>query len=178
MKRHKASINGFTLSNVKTMQGLDGEIISATLCFKGRKIGDYFYGGDGGMYNFHASEGFSTAAVERAVATFPKIRRDYGLGMEEFGWDIGVLVDELLNRMDELKVYRKVADKGMVLMLIECMRNGVRIQIPLDPLKDDEDAKAYAIKVLKAKYPKYEVTGMRIVRSEEDLDVNDTEVEL
>lgn len=89
------TINGFSVENVSCMPSTDGYAVSCDVCFNGVEVGTFLDLGDGSPYSFHAVKPYDAAKIESVVGSFPPIRRDYGLGMTEFRYDMGILVDRL-----------------------------------------------------------------------------------
>lgn len=169
------SINGFTLKNVKGMNTPDGMAVTADLYFRGRKAGEYFNAGDGGEYSFYPSEGFSQDGIEKALELFPKIKSAVE-GLPPISWDIGILVEEMMNRTEVLKSFRKVRKNGKVLILMKSDRYGMYVMSPSDPMLSDEEAIASFRKSIEKSYHHVTDAVYEVIRDEEDLNVNDMEV--
>lgn len=137
----RPSINGFSIRGLKTMLGTDGYITRCSLLKDGRKVGEYFDPADGGPYDFTPSKGIARDDIERQIASFPRIHRDYGFELPDVDWDIGILVDELVNLGDRFKAYRKAKDRGFHLATIDIWRTGQHFTADVPMVFDDRQAK-------------------------------------
>ena len=73
------------------MPSEDGYALYCKVYFNDRKIGDFVDKGDGGEYSFYADKPYSSYKVEQVVRSFPKIVRDYGFGLMEVEYSIGIM---------------------------------------------------------------------------------------
>ena len=106
------SINGFSVRKVRTMPSSDGYAVSCEVYFDGEKVGDFLDKGDGELYSFDAVKPFDADKIESAVRSFPPIKRDYGFGRTEFQYDIGLLVDGLVELEEIARKVRKLEKEG------------------------------------------------------------------
>lgn len=66
-KRFHPSINGFSITNVKTMPSEDGYVIYAEVLFNNQTIGRFIDKGDVSEYSFYANAPYSTRKIENVV---------------------------------------------------------------------------------------------------------------
>lgn len=163
-EKRGVSINGFQLDNLRTLRGPDGSILRADLLFHGRKICEYFDEGDEKPYLAYPVSGYTIEGIEKAVTSFTK--------------DIRTLVDEIVNRTCVLDYCRKAARKNKVLVWMRSEESGMNIMAPADRDITDEEAIAKLRNDAERMHPEITDAVFRVIRSERDLDVNDTEVRL
>lgn len=106
------SINGFSIRSVKAMPSEDGYAVYCKVYFNDRKIGDFVDKGDGSEYSFHACKPYSSYKIKQIVRSFLKIVRDYGFGRMEVEYNIGIMVDELMEMKDISKRLKKLEETG------------------------------------------------------------------
>lgn len=108
----RPSINGFSVRKVHTMPSTDGYAVSCEVCFDGEKVGDFLDKGDGELYSFLAVKPFDTDKIMSTVRGFPPIKRNYGFGRTEFQYDMGLLVDGLVELEEIARKVRKLGKGG------------------------------------------------------------------
>ena len=163
-EKRGVSINGFQLDNLRTLRGPDGSILRADLLYQGRKIAEYFDEGDEKPYLAYPVSGYTIVGIEKAVTSFTK--------------DIRTLVDEIVNRTCVLDSCRKAARKNKVLVWMRSEESGMYVMSPADPAQSDDEAIASLRKSIEKSYPHVADAVYEVIRDEEDLNVNDTEVRL
>ena len=173
----KAGVNGFTLRNVRKAPSPDGYAISATLYFRDRKVGAYRDTGDGGDYNFYPAKGFTRSKVEEALGSFPKIPSPFE-GVPPLSWNIGMLVEEIINRNEMLGMLMRAKAEGKILAEAVSESCGMSLTVSLSPLNTDSEASERIMYHASRKFPKVNDFKVRVYRSEEEMDLCNTEVEL
>ena len=173
----KASVNGFTLGNIRRMPSTDGIAISATLYFRDRKVGAYHDAGTGGDYSFFPAKGFTREKVEKALLSFPKIPSPFE-GVPPLSWNIGILVEEIINRNETLRMFMKAKAEGKILAEAVSESCGMSLTVSLSPLNTDSEASERIMYYASRKFPKVNDFKVRVYRSEEEMDICNTEVEL
>lgn len=118
------SINGFSIKSVKTMPSKDGYALYCKVYFNDKKIGDFVDKGDGGEYSFYADKPYSTSKIESVVRSFPPVVRDYGFGLIETEYSIGILVDDLLEMRETAKHVKKLEGTGRDYLRIDNWKSG------------------------------------------------------
>ena len=101
------------------MESTDGYAIRCRLLYKGKSLGMYFDKGDGSEYYFYPENGHRQAEVEDMLKgeDFPPI--DSLLpDLPPLSWNIGILVEELINRkdLDDRIAKAKKEDKDLVVI--------------------------------------------------------------
>lgn len=167
----RPSINGYSIRGLKTMLGTDGYITRCSLLKDGRKVGEYFDPADGGPYDFTPSKGIARDDIERQIASFPRIHRDYGFDLPDIDWDIGILVDELVNLGDRLKAYRKAKDRGFHLATIDVWKSGQHYMADVPIGFADDKAKEGIAAVMGRQLGKEADLEITIYRSESDFTI-------
>lgn len=160
-------INDFNIKKLKTMQGLEGYVISCELYYKKIKVGDFFDNGDGSQYNFYPYQ--NEAKVNEFLKQFPKI----GSGIFSINWDVGILVEELINQGEAKKLLKKALKKGCSsLLLVEAYQNESPVSFYLSVYKnyDNEKLEALAKDQCKKLYPLWTFDKVHIYREEKDID--------
>lgn len=167
----RPSINGYSIRGLKTMLGTDGYITRCSLLKDGRKVGEYFDPADGGPYAFTPADGISGQGLEKEISSFPRIHRDYGFDLPDIDWDIGILVDELVNLGDRFKAYRKAKDRGFHLATIDVWKSGQHYMadVPID--FTDDKAKEGIATVMGRQLGKEADLEITIYRSESDFTI-------
>ena len=94
------------------MPSEDGYAVYCKVYFNDRKIGDFVDKGDGSEYSFHACKPYSSYKIKQIVRSFLKIVRDYGFGRMEVEYNIGIMVDELMEMKDISKRLKKLEETG------------------------------------------------------------------
>lgn len=173
----KASVNGFTLRNVRRMPSTDGIAISATLYFRDRKVGAYHDAGTGVDYSFFPANGFTKEKVEKALLSFPKIPSPFE-GVPPLNWNIGILVEEIINRNETLRMFMRAKAEGKILAEAVSESCGMSLTVSLSPLNTDSEASERIMYYASRKFPKVNDFKVRVYRSEEEMDLCNTEVEL
>ena len=113
------SINGFSIANVISVPSEDGYAIYAEVLFNHQTIGRFIDKGDGSEYSFYANTPYSTRKIDKVVRNFPSTCRDYGLGDIEVGYDMGQMVDALLEMEDIAKHLKKLQIKNMDYVVLD-----------------------------------------------------------
>ena len=113
------SINGFSIANVISVPSEDGYAIYAEVLFNHQTIGRFIDKGDGSEYSFYANTPYSTRKIEKVVRSFPSTSRDYGLGEIEVEYDMGQMVDALLEMEDIAKHLKKLQIKNMDYVVLD-----------------------------------------------------------
>lgn len=168
-----AHINGFTLRNVKRILSYDGYVTSAVLCYRGKKIGEYFYDGMGGLYQFSPVKGCSGKLIEEHLLSFPKVGCNDPEGpLPPIHWDIGILVDKIIWQNTVLEAFRKAQKRGKVLVEANSDIHGINMFYSVNP--DHEDSKAIdSVRVLVEKqYPAVRDFCYTVYRKAEEANIN------
>lgn len=113
----KASINGFSISNLKTMMGEDGYVIRCTLLREGKKLGEFYDKGDGSEYYFYPTAGHTQDEVETILHGFPVIEFKEE-GFHAIHWNIGILVEKLIQKKEQQRLYNAAKKRGKSLILV------------------------------------------------------------
>lgn len=138
-KKFTPTINGFSISSIKTMPSTDGYAIYCKVYFNGKKIGDFVDNGDGGIYKFTANKPFDSYKIEDVVRDFPPTVRDFGYGVMEVPYDMGQMVDDLLEMENISKEIKKQQLVGRNYVLIDDVKMGKRFSaMPLNTVSDEE----------------------------------------
>jgi serine protease inhibitor ecotin len=133
------SINGFSIKSVKTMPSEDGYAVYCKVYFNDKKIGDFVDKGDGGEYSFYADKPYSSCKIEQVVRSFPKIVRDYGFGLMEVEYSIGIMVDDLMEMKDIAKEVKKLEGTGRDYVRIDDWKGGRHLSAEVSATMSDED---------------------------------------
>lgn len=110
------SINGFTITNLKMMESTDGYAIRCNLKRDGKKIGEFLDKGDGGMYDFYPVSGVSQREIEDYLFKFPMIESYEGL--PAIHWNMGILIDKLIEKLDVKDAVLKTSKRGVSLIYV------------------------------------------------------------
>ena len=138
-KKFTPTINGFSISSIKTMPSTDGYAIYCKVYFNGKKIGDFVDNGDGGIYKFTANKPFDSYKIEDVVRDFPPTVRDFGYGVMEVPYDMGQMIDNLLEMEKISKEIKKQQLVGRDYVLIDDVKTGKRFSaMPLNTVSDEE----------------------------------------
>ena len=133
------SINGFSIRSVKSMPSEDGYAVCCKVYFNGRKIGDFVDKGDGSEYSFHADKPYSSYKVEQIVRSFPKIVRDYGFGQMEVEYNIGMMVDDLMEMKDIARRLKKLEGTGRDYVRIDDWKGERHLSAEVSKAMSDEE---------------------------------------
>lgn len=167
-----ADINGFTLKNVKQIPADDGYVTSAVLYYRGKKLGDYFYDGMGGLDQFSPAKGCSREWIEEYLRSYPKVECNDPEGpLPPVHWDIGILVSKIIWQNTVLKSFRKAQKKGRVLLEASSDIFGINVFYHVTP--EQEDCKAMdSVRVLVEKeYPIVRDFSYTVYRKEEEANI-------
>lgn len=166
------SINGFSIKNVKTMPSEDGYALYCKVYFNDKKIGDFVDKGDGGEYSFYADKPYSSYKVEKVVRSFPKIVRDYGFGLMEVEYSIGIMVDDLMAMKDIAKQLKKLEGVGRDYVRIDDWKGDRHLSADISSaLSDDEMEERLKTDLKKRGMEDFEI---KRYRSLDDLCVHNT----
>lgn len=179
----RPSINGFSISNLKTMNGMDGLVISCSILKDGKKVGLFYDGGDGAPYRFDGPD-----SIEKEVAAFPPFdyeSYDWKTGepeVKKMDWDLGILVDDLMNLRDDYRDFRNLNldDRWDAIAVIDVHRAGKKYNLMFNQkAKTDEDIRKQIDREMKETIlptfpPAYRNAGykVKIYRKEEDFTVS------
>ena len=109
-----ASIKGYTLKGLQTMQGQEWDVVRCTIAKNGKTIAEFFDDGSGGEANVNMTGTMKRSEFEKEIKNLTPfyqkrsgaIGRDYGFG-NDICYDAGLLVGDLRNLMTVQKAYRK-----------------------------------------------------------------------
>lgn len=104
----RPSINGYSISALKTMDGQDGLVIRCNLLKNGKKVGECFDGGYGGEMEF-TGQGINGICWSDLDDELNGWGAWHG---EDFNWDIGLLVEDLINMGEDYKYYKQSVKAG------------------------------------------------------------------
>ena len=167
----RPSINGYSIRGLKTMLGKDGYITRCSLLKDGKKVGDYFDPADGGPYDFTPSVGVSEQTLEKEISSFPRIHRDYGFELPEVDWDIGILVDELVNLGDRFKAFKKAMNRGFHMATIDVWKTGQHFTADVPKVFDDSQSREGIATVMRKQLGNDAYPEITIYRSEADFTI-------
>lgn len=166
------SINGFSIRSVKSMPSEDGYAVCCKVYFNDRKIGDFVDKGDGGEYSFYADKPYSSYNVEKVVRSFPKIVRDYGFGLMEVEYSIGIMVDDLMTMKGISKELKRLEGVGRDYVRIDDWKGGRHLSAEISSaMSDDEMEERLKADLKKRGMEEFEI---KRYRSLDDLCVVDT----
>lgn len=154
-KTESPSINGFTITDLKMMQGMDGYIIRCTLNRDGRKVGEFLDGGDGSEYSFYPVNGSSQSEIETYLQKLPLIEGDSEL--PPIHWDIGILVDRLIQKNDLKKALIRAEKKNCNIVFVDDTQRGMGYILQCSKNVPDEAL----LKEIERKYPEPRYTWER-----------------
>lgn len=133
------------LRKIKTMQGLDCEVINAELWFDGKKVADVFNDGNGGSHNYYKEADITWEEIHEALKSFA-IDNAYGFMAQQIGneyaeyddWAIYILLENNDNnkRSKKAVVFRRGDEDGFYTVSF-----------------GNEVTRSYAIKHIASKYP-------------------------
>lgn len=120
-------IDDFSITGLQMMESTDGYAIRCRLIYKGKSLGMYFDKGDGSDYYFYPENGHTQAEVEDMLTgeDFPPIDNLFP-DMPPLGWNIGILVEHLIERRDLDDRIAKAKGEGRDLILVTDMAKGDR----------------------------------------------------
>ena len=168
------SINGFSIRSVKSMPSEDGYAVCCNVYFNDRKIGDFVDKGDGSEYSFHAVKPYSSYKVEQIVRSFPKIVRDYGFGQMEVEYNIGMMVDDLMEMKDIARRLKKMEGTGRDYVRIDDWKGERHLSAEVSKaMSDEEMGKRLKMDLKKRGMEEFEVKRYRSV---DDLCIHNTMV--
>lgn len=123
----KVKINDFAISGLQMMESTDGYAIRCNLIYKGKPLGVFFDKGDGSDYYFYPEKGHTQMEVEMMLEgeDFPPID---GLlpDLPPMRWNIGILVENLIERKDLDDRIAKAKKDGRDLVVIDDEIKGIR----------------------------------------------------
>jgi len=170
------SINGFSIKSVKTMPSEDGHALYCKVYFNDRKIGDFVDKGDGGEYSFYADKPYSSYKVEKVVRSFPKIVRDYGFGLMEVEYSIGIMVDDLMTMKDIAKELKKLEGVSRDYVRIDDWKGDRHLSAEISKsMSDEEMAERLKLDLKKRGMEDFE---MKRYRSMDDLCIHNTMIDI
>ena len=140
----EARIKDFSITDLQMMEGTDGYVIRCNLLYKGKKLGTFFDKGDGGEYYFYPVEGISQWDVEDMLVgeDFPPIDSFFP-NMPPVEWNIGILVEELIERQELDERIKKAKKDGRDLVVIDDNTKGTRTFVNFKSLAPDEAIAMY-----------------------------------
>lgn len=128
MEVHK--IKDFSITNLQMMESTDGYAIRCNLFYKGKKLGTFFDKGDGSDYYFYPELGHSQSEVENMLTgeDFPLIENLFP-GLPPINWNIGILIDKLIERNNLEKRIVEAKKEGRDLVVISDKEKGEIIYV-------------------------------------------------
>lgn len=126
----EARVKDFSITGLQMMESTDGYAIRCNLLYKGRRLGEFLDKGDGGEYYFYPENGHTQAEVEAMLTgeDFPPIDNLFP-DMPPLGWNIGILVEHLIERRDIDERIAKAKREGRDLIIVTDMAKGERYAI-------------------------------------------------
>lgn len=123
----EARIKDFSITGLQMMESTDGYAIRCRLIYRGRSLGMYFDKGDGSDYYFYPENGHTQAEVEAMLTgeDFPPIDNLLP-DLPSLSWNIGILVEELIERQDLDERIAKAKKEGRDLILVTDTAKGER----------------------------------------------------
>lgn len=124
---NEARIKDFSITGLQMMESTDGYAIRCRLSYRDRSLGMYFDKGDGSDYYFYPENGHTQAEVEDMLTgeDFPPIDNLLP-DLPPLSWNIGILVEELIERHDLDERIAKAKKEGRDLILVTDMAKGER----------------------------------------------------
>ena len=102
----RPSINGFSISGLKMMPGHDGYVIRCNILRDGKKVGEYFDDGNGGMPEYWpVASDFTYGKFVEFCNILPKWKNP--CTGHELDVSVGIFVDTLINQHERFKRFRK-----------------------------------------------------------------------
>ena len=111
------NINGFSISNLSLMQGEDGYVIRCKLHKAGKLLGVFFDQGDGSEYMFYPCSRYTQKEIEEILNNFPLIESE-DEELPQIHWNIGILVDKLIEKKELLKLFRQAKKENKSLITV------------------------------------------------------------
>lgn len=112
------SINGYSITSLKMMEGEDGYSIRCKLYKNSKALGEFYDKGDGSMYEFFPVKGKSEQEIENNIKAELPPCSTYDDG-EPMYYDIEILVNKLICLKDYYKAWKKKAPKNY--WVIKCL---------------------------------------------------------
>lgn len=142
----RPSINGFSLSGLRTMPGMDGLVIKCNILLSGRKIGEFFDDGWGSGGSFAPCKGYKEElGLNQVLAqAFPplEIEADSGWTAEKLppvDMSISILVGKLVALEEDYKTFRKNGNMPFVVYRTDSRLAGgyiIRFRHPAPSLEE------------------------------------------
>ena len=114
------SVNGFSVKNIKTMQGMEGIAMSGALYLCNKKVADFIDDGNGGMMEFYP---VNSMLFDFAKQKVDEIYESYGF--KKYGESLAVFIEEVVNMGELVKSIKRWAKKNAIdnpVMAIAVMR--------------------------------------------------------
>ena len=126
------------------MESTDGYAIRCNLFYKGKKLGTFFDKGDGSDYYFYPEPGHSQSEVENMLTgeDFPLIENLFP-DLPPISWNIGILVDKLIERNDLEKRITEARKEGRDLVVISDKTKGTTTYVKFLHLAPDGAIELY-----------------------------------
>ena len=140
----EAKIRDFTISGLQMMESTDGYAIRCRLIYKGKSLGMFFDKGDGSEYYFYPENGHTQVEVEVMLSgeDFPPIDNLLP-DLPPISWNIGILVEELINRKDIDDRVAKAKEEGKDLVVIDDEKAGYRYYVKFRSFAPEEAVAMY-----------------------------------
>ena len=140
----EARISDFSISGLQMMESTDGYAIRCRLLYKGKSLGVFFDKGDGSEYYFYPDNSHSQAEVEAMLTgeDFPPID-NFLPDLPPLSWNIGILVEELINRKDLDDRIAKAKKEGRDLVVIDDEKAGYRYYVKFRSFAPEEAVAMY-----------------------------------
>ena len=171
MATSRTKWNGFSISNLKTMRGMENAAMECDLKFEGKKIAECYDSGWGGPIEFDMVEGYSFEKLNAICQTFREPEVFRGI---EIPFEAEIFLNELIQRQQWASEVAKLNKSGYGFCMVEFNGNK-REQFFNVPLswsheKLDED--------LKRSFGQDSIKAFSFWKSPSDLDINDRPVNL
>lgn len=139
MTENKARLKDFSISNLQMMESTDGYAIRCDLIYKGKPLGVFFDRGDGSEYYFYPEAGHTQMEVETMLEgeDFPPIDEGFP-GLPPIRWNIGILVEHLIERKDLDDRIAKAKKDGRDLVVITDEKAGYNYYVNFRSFAPDE----------------------------------------
>lgn len=140
----EARIKDFSISGLQMMESTDGYAIRCRLIYKGSSLGMYFDKGDGSDYYFYPENGHTQAEVEDMLTgeDFPPIDNLFP-DLPPLDWNIGILVEELIERRDLDDRIAKAKKEGRDLVVVTDTAKGMRYIVTFRSFAPEEAVAMY-----------------------------------
>lgn len=118
---HRGSFGSYTVTNVRTYQGMEGEGFSATLVNDGVKVGHIVQAGDGGATYCRFNSGDDRAAFDHLVAAEWDFDRTYsnpGGGTFTFPCDQETVLDAIVEESQVREMLNRSRKSGQVPVML------------------------------------------------------------